>query len=380
MADKKDYYEVLGVGKDAGAEDIKKAYRKLAMKHHPDKNAGDKNAEERFKEVAEAYDVLSDPSKRQTYDRFGHAGLSAVGAGYGGFAHFDMDEALRTFSGVFGDSIFESFFGDVFGRRRGTSGARGSDLRYDLTITFEEAAFGTKKDVTLPKTDLCEGCGGSGSAPGTQRRVCPQCGGSGQMRSVQGFFSIQRTCNYCQGMGSIISHPCPVCAGAGRVRKRKTISITIPGGIEHGDTLRVQGEGEAGERGGPPGNLYVVLEVEPHPLFDRHGDEVLCEIPIPFNVAALGGEIEVPTLDGKARLKIPPGTMSGQIFRLKGKGIVNRRGHGRGDQHVRVIVETPQKLSRHQRELLEKVSEELGEKQYPRTAEFNARVNKLTNK
>lgn len=377
---KQDYYEVLGVAKDASAEDIKKSYRKLAMKYHPDKNPGDKEAEESFKEVSEAYEVLSDLKKRQTYDQFGHAGLEGVGAGFRGFGAVDLEEALRTFTGAFGGGMFDSFFGDVFGRRSRARGARGSDLRYDMTITFDEAAFGTKKKITIPKTDICETCDGSGAAPGTTRRTCPQCGGSGQIRSVQGFFSIQRTCNLCHGMGSIVSQPCPECAGTGRIRKRRTISITIAAGIEQGDTLRIQGEGEAGERGGPPGNLYVVIDVEPHPVFDRHGDEILCEVPITFSTAALGGEIEVPTLDGKARVKIPPGTMSGQIFRLRGKGIANRRGYGRGDQHVRVIVETPQKLSKHQRHLLEELSRESGDKQYPRRASFISRVKKLRKK
>ncbi len=379
---KRDYYDVLGVGKDASAEEIKKAYRKLAMKYHPDKNPDSKDSEELFKEVSEAYEVLSHPQKRQTYDRFGHAGLEGAGAGFQGFGAFDLNEAMRTFTDAFGGggSIFDSFFGDVFGRRGRTRGARGSDLRYDLTITFDEAAFGTKKQVTLPKTVICETCDGSGAAPGTSRKTCLQCGGSGQLSSVQGFFSIQRTCSYCHGTGSVISDPCPECAGSGRSHKRKTISITIPAGIEQGDTMRIQGEGEAGERGGPPGNLYVVIDVEPHPIFDRHGDEILCEVPITFSTAALGGEIEVPTLDGKARLKIPPGTMSGQIFRLKGKGIVNRRGFRRGDEHVRVIVETPQKLSKRQRQLLEELSKETGYKQYPKRASFLSGVEKLKKK
>ena len=377
---KRDYYEVLGVGKDASEADIKKAYRKLAMKYHPDKNPGDKGAEESFKEVSEAYGVLSDSKKRQTYDQFGHAGLEGHGAGFGGFHHFDMEEALRTFSGVFGGSIFDTFFGDVFGRRAGRRGARGSDLRYDLTITFDEAAFGTKRTLTIPKTETCGTCGGSGAKPGTERITCPRCGGAGQVSAVQGFFSIQRTCDRCHGMGSIVSQPCPECAGSGRVRTRKTISVSIPPGIEEGATLRITGEGEAGERGGPSGNLYVVIEVEPHPIFDRHGDDILCEVPIPFTTATLGGDIEVPTLDGKARLKIPAGTLSGRIFRLKGKGIVNRRGYGQGDQHVRIIVETPHKLNKHQRKLLEEFSATTGDKEYPQTAAFRARVKKLGQK
>lgn len=377
---KRDYYETLEVGKEASTEDIKKAYRRLAMKYHPDKNPGDKGAEERFKEVSEAYEVLSDASKRQTYDQFGHAGLEGAGAGFRGFHAFDLDEALRTFSGVFGEGIFDTFFGDVFGRRTRTAGARGSDLRYDMTIKFEEAAFGTKKEVTIPKAESCGTCGGTGAKPGTTRTTCPQCGGRGQISSTQGFFSIRRTCGRCQGLGTVVSQPCPECAGAGRVRRRKTISVTIPAGVEEGTTLRITGEGEAGERGGPPGNLYVVIDVQPHPIFDRHGDAILCEVPITFTTAALGGEIEVPTLDGKARLKIPAGTPTGKIFRLKGKGIVNRRGYGRGDQHVRIIVETPQKLSRRQRQLLEELSASTGDREYPQRAAFVSRMNKLRGK
>ena len=377
---KRDYYETLEVGRDASAEDIKKAYRKLAMKYHPDKNPGDSSAEEHFKELSEAYEVLSDPKKRQTYDQFGHAGLEGVGAGFRGFHAFDMEEALRTFSGVFGEGIFDTFFGEVFGRRTARGAARGSDLRYDLTVTFNEAAFGTKKKIIVPKTDVCGTCRGTGAKPGTDRTACVRCAGTGQIRSVQGFFSVQRTCDRCHGMGTIVSHPCPECAGSGRVRTRKTISVTIPAGVEEGATLRITGEGEAGDRGGPPGNLYVVIDVAPHPIFDRYGDDILCEVPITITTAALGGEIEVPTLDGKARLKIPAGTSSGQIFRLKGKGIVNRRGYGRGDQHVRVIVETPQKLNRQQRQLLEELSASTGDREYPQRAAFDAKVNKLQKK
>jgi molecular chaperone DnaJ len=377
---KRDYYETLGVAKDASQDDLKKAYRKLAMQYHPDRNPGDKGAEERFKEVSESYEVLSDPNKRRTYDQFGHAGLEGPGPGFGGFRHVDLDEALRPFSGVFGGGIFDGLFGDVFGRRSSRRGSRGSDLRYDLSITFDEAAAGTQKKITVPKQDLCSTCGGSGAKPGTSSKTCPQCQGAGQIRSVQGFFSVQRTCNLCGGMGEVVSEPCGECAGSGRERKKKTLSVKIPAGIEQGDTLRVSGEGEAGERGGPPGNLYVVIDVQPHPIFDRYGDDILCEVPITFSTAALGDEIEVPTLDGKVKLKIPPGTAGGQIFRLKGKGIPNRRGYGRGDEHVRVIVETPKKLSKQQRQLLKELSSLSGDKEYPQRADFISKVKKLYEK
>ncbi len=381
MANKKDYYETLGVSKGASNEEVKKAYRRLAMQYHPDRNPGDKTAEEKFKEVSEAYEVLSDPQKRQTYDQFGHAGLAGVGAGFGGFdTSFDPFEIFERAFG--GESIFDSFFGRGFGARTRTrtGAARGSDLRYDLTISFDEAAFGTKKQLTVSKMNSCSACNGSGAAPGTQRTNCPQCHGTGQVRMTQGFFSISRTCDRCDGLGTVVTNPCSTCGGQGRVRSRKTINVTIPAGVDDGSQLKISGEGEAGLRGGPPGNLYIVLDVEPHPLFDRHGDDILIEVPISFATAALGATIEVPTLDGKARLKIPAGTQSGKIFRLRGKGITNLHGYGKGDEHVRIIVETPQRLNRQQREILQRFEEISGDKEHPMRESFFRKVKKLFGK
>lgn len=382
MANKRDYYEVLGVGRSAGEDELKKAYRKLAMKYHPDKNPGDKTAEESFKEVSEAYEVLTDANKRRIYDQFGHAGLTGAPAGAGagrgfGFGTIDPFEVFERAFG--GESIFESILGG-FGtraRRRPSAGMRGSDLRYDLTITFDEAAFGTKKQIVVPRLDECKECKGSGLAPGATRNACPQCHGTGQLRVSQGFFSISRPCDRCGGAGSIVSNPCRTCKGEGRVRGRKTLNVTIPAGVETGSQLKIGGEGEAGSRGGPPGSLYVFILVEPHAIFDRHGDDLLCEVPISVSLAALGGSIEVPTLNGKARLKIPAGTQSGKIFRLRGKGIQNLHGYGRGDQHVRVVIETPQKLTRQQTELLEKLASITSGREYPLGEEFTRKVKRL---
>lgn len=381
MADKRDYYEVLGVGRSATEDVLKKAYRKLAMQHHPDRNPGDSSSEERFKEVSEAYEVLTDPNKRRIYDQFGHAGLTGAGVGAGGgpgFSGFGGADPFEVFARAFGgEGIFDSIFGGGFGtrtRRRAAGAARGSDLRYDLTIRFEEAAFGTKKQLVVPRLDECGECKGSGLAPGSTRSTCTQCHGTGQIRTSQGFFSVSRTCDRCGGTGSIVTNPCRTCSGQGRVHSRKTLNVTIPPGVEIGSQLKITGEGEAGARGGPPGSLYIFINVEPHPIFDRHGDDLLCEVPITFSLAALGGSIEVPTLNGKARLKIPAGTQSGRIFRLRGKGIQNLHGYGRGDQHVRVVVETPQKLTRQQAELFEKLATNTGGREYPMGEEFARRV------
>lgn len=344
--EKRDYYEVLEVHKNASETEIKKAYRKMAIQFHPDKNPGDKAAEDKFKEVSEAYEVLSDAEKRAQYDRFGHAGVSGAGFGGGGFG-FGAGTP-------FGD-IFSDIFGDVFGggtRQRGR-GRRGDDLQYTLDISFEEAANGIEKKIDVPYAKRCETCNGSGAKPGTEPKTCPTCRGAGQVRFQQGFFSVSRTCNHCNGEGKILDNPCTTCRGSGSVKDTKTLSVKVPPGVETGNRLKLTGEGGQGTRGGSNGDLYVLINVREHPIFSREGNDVVCETPISFTQAALGAEIEIPTLDGKVSLKIPEGTQSGKIFRLRGKGIPVLQGYGRGDQLVVVRVETPTNLNRQQRELLE---------------------------
>ncbi|NLM21689.1 MAG: molecular chaperone DnaJ [Peptococcaceae bacterium] len=348
---KRDYYEVLGVSRTASPDEIKKAYRKIAKENHPDVKPNDKQAEERFKEATEAYAVLSDPEKKAKYDQFGHAGVDFNGQGFGGFGDFSdfADFGL-------GD-IFEMFFGGGMGGAGRRSGpARGADLRYDLSITLHEAAFGTKKEIEIPLADTCQHCGGSGAAPGTTPVTCTLCGGSGQIRSVQrtpfGQISTSRTCTACNGEGKTIGTPCDKCRGKGKVRTVKKLEVKIPAGSEDGLSLRFSGRGEAGERGGPSGDLYVVLNVQPHEFFERNGNDIYCEIPITFVQAALGDEIEVPTLHGAVKMKIPEGTQTSRVFRIKGMGVPYRRGSGAGDQHVRVVVTTPTKLTEKQKELL----------------------------
>lgn len=339
----KDYYEILGVARDASQTDLKKAFRQLAMKYHPDRNPDDKEAEDRFKEINEAYSCLSDAEKRANYDRFGTA--EGHGQGFGPFS---------TGTG-FGD-IFEDIFGDFFGGfggQRRQRASKGHDLRYDLDITLEEAVFGVEKTIEFPKWENCATCKGSGSEPGKDPGVCSACKGTGQIRFQQGFFSVAKTCGKCHGSGKIITHPCKSCAGQGKVKEEKSVSVKIPAGVDLGSRLKISGEGEPGMFGGPPGDLYIVLNIQEHPFFKRDGTEIICEIPVSFPQAALGGEIEVPTLDGSAKLKIPPGTPSGRIFHLKGKGAPRVGGHHRGDQIVRVYVEVPKKLSARQREILE---------------------------
>jgi molecular chaperone DnaJ len=351
---KRDYYEVLGLDRNASQKDIKSAYRRLAVQYHPDRNPGDKTAEERFKEAAEAYSVLSDPEKRAQYDRFGHAGV-----GGGGFGGFDPD-IFADFSDILGDFFG---FGDLFGaggrRSARQRPQRGADLRYDLTLDFEDAVFGTKAKIKVPRSQTCHACSGTGADPKHGVATCSTCGGHGQVRFQQGFFTISRTCSACQGTGRIIRHPCGECRGSGRVQREKVMEIRIPAGVEHGTRLRVAGEGEAGYNNGPPGDLYVVIMVNEHPVFKRQGDDIYCEIPITFPQAALGTEITVPTLEGEQKLRIPEGTQSGTVFRLRGKGVVNVNGMGRGDQLVRVVVTTPTRLTRRQRELLEQLAEEM---------------------
>ena len=349
--EKRDYYDVLGLSRGASDEEIKKSYRKLAMKYHPDRNPGKKEAEEKFKEAAEAYEVLRDPEKRRLYDQFGHEGLK--GTGFRGFSGFE-----DIFS-TFGD-IFEDFFG--FGTRRSrTAARRGADLRYDIQLSFAEAAFGKETEIEILKASQCDRCEGTGAKPGTYPATCPGCQGKGQVTRSQGFFNISTTCPHCNGEGKIIANPCVDCRGTGKVTKKKKVSAKIPGGVEDGSRLRLRGEGEEGERGGAPGDLYVVLHVERHPLFDREGDDIICQIPISFTQAALGTEIDIPTLNGTKKIHIPRGTQSGHAFRLKGEGTHHLRGHGRGDQIVEVIVKTPTKLTKKQEELLREFARINGE-------------------
>ena len=350
---KRDYYEVLGVARDAAEAEIKKAYRRLAMKHHPDRNPGDADAEASFKEAKEAYEVLSDREKRSTYDQFGHAGVDAqMGGGRPG-GGFGPD--------AFGD-IFGDVFGDIFGggSRRGRSTMfRGSDLRYELALDLEQAVFGDTINITIPTLASCETCDGSGAKPGTSPVTCKTCGGAGQVRVTQGFFSIQQVCPACRGSGKVVEQPCGDCQGRGRVQKSKTLAVKVPAGVDNGDRIRLTGEGEAGQNGGPPGDLYVEIRVRPHPIFERDGADLQCTIPISFSTAVLGGQVEVPTLQGEVNLKIPPETQSGKVFRLRGKGVRPVRGSGTGDLYCRAEIETPVNLTAEQKQLLEAFNDAL---------------------
>jgi molecular chaperone DnaJ len=348
---KRDYYEVLGVGRNASEEEVKRAYRKLAVKFHPDKNPDDPHAEEKFKELGEAYDVLMDADKRAAYDRFGHAAFASGGAGFGGF-HDPFDIFREVFGGGgFGGGIFETFFGGAGARTENRQ--RGSDLRYDMQIELEEAAFGVEKEIEIEKLDTCDKCRGSGAEPGSRTISCPTCGGRGQVMSSRGFFHVSQTCPRCRGAGEIIEKPCPRCHGEGRVEKLSRVKLKIPAGIREGLRLRSSHNGEAGIRGAPPGDLYVVIHIKEHKVFQREDDDLYCEVPIAFSLAALGGEVDVPTLEGKAHLKVPAGTQSGQMFKLRGKGITNVNGRGRGDLFARLIVEVPSRLNVEQRRKLE---------------------------
>ena len=350
---KRDFYEILGVNRDASDDEIKKAYRKLAMKYHPDRNPDNPKAEEHFKEAKEAYEILSDSQKRAAYDQFGHAGVdpqAGMGGGFGGGG------------GGFADA-FGGIFDEIFGGRGGGGGGgrsniyRGADLRYNLEITLEQAAHGTETKIRIPTMEECEVCHGSGAKAGTQPKTCPTCNGSGQVRLQQGFFSIQQTCHKCHGTGRFIADPCKSCGGAGRIKQHKTLAVKIPAGVDEGDRIRLAGEGEHGVNGGPPGDLYVQIHLKQHAVFQRDHNDLHCEMPISFTTAALGGEIEIPTLDGAASIKIPAETQSGRVFRLRGKGIKGVRSHTHGDLMCHVVVETPVNLTERQKELLRELEE-----------------------
>ena len=363
---KRDYYEVLGVARNASEADIKKAYRRAAQKYHPDRNPDSAEAEEKFKEAKEAYEILTNPQKRAAYDQFGHAGVDASagggggpGAGFGG----------GSFSDIFGD-----VFGDIFGaagRGGGANVYRGADLRYNLDLSLEEAVGGTTVKIRVPTHVTCKTCNGSGAKKGTSPTTCTTCGGRGQVRIQQGFFSLQQTCPQCHGKGTIINDPCGTCHGQGRVKEQKTLSVKIPAGVDTGDRIRLAGEGEAGENGGPAGDLYVQIKVRPHPIFSREESDLFCEVPISFTTAVLGGELDVPTLEGRVKLKIPPETQTGKLFRLRGKGVKSVHGGVVGDLMCRVEVETPVSLNRKQKELLEEFQRAMeegdGSKHSPRT-------------
>ncbi len=338
-----DYYKTLGVDRNASDEELKKAYRKLAMQYHPDRNQGDKGSEEKFKEINEAYSCLADPQKRAHYDRFGTTEGMGAGAGFGGFG--------ANFGDIFED-IFGDFFGGGFGGQRRARPARGADLRYDIEITLFDAAFGADKEIRIPRWENCGSCGGTGAKAGTSPQTCTTCNGSGQVRFQQGFFSVAKTCSTCGGTGSVIKDPCGDCNGEGKVRKKRTLSVKIPPGVDMGNRLRMSGEGEGGVYGGPPGDLYIFINVETHPFFKRSGKTIFCEVPVSYTTAALGGEIVVPTLQNEEKIKVPAGTPSGHEFRLKGKGMPDLNLRSRGDQIVKIYIDVPGKLSAEQKELL----------------------------
>lgn len=383
-ASKRDYYEVLGVSRTANAEELKKAYRKLAIQFHPDKNPGNKEAEEKFKELSEAYEILTDPKRRQMYDQFGHAGLGGgpgggTGGGFEGFA------GAGGFNDIFGD-----IFGDLFGAaaggggrggrgRRRNMGRPGADLKTTVDITFEEAAFGAEKLIHISRQVGCQTCSGVGAKPGTQPETCKQCQGAGEVMMQQGFFAISRTCPACGGKGMKIPHPCVECHGAGTVRKKSQISVKIPPGVDTGQRLKLSGEGEVGENSGPAGDLYVVINILPHEFFQREEFDIICDVPITFTQATLGAEIDVPTLQSKVKMKIPPGTQTHKIFRLKGKGLARLGSYGMGDQLVRVIVETPSKLTVEQKDLLKRFEEIEAESTHPMHHRFFQKMKDMFN-
>ncbi|MGL5348128.1 MAG: molecular chaperone DnaJ [Peptostreptococcaceae bacterium] len=382
MSTKRDYYEVLGVDKNADDQALKKAYRKLAMKYHPDRNPDDKEAEEKFKEVNEAYEVLSDSTKRQTYDQFGHAGMNGQ-AGFGGQGF--GGQGFGGFEDIFGD-IFGDMFGGGFGggrpRRRGPE--RGADMRQSIEITFEEAAFGKKTSIKVNRSEECSECNGTGAKTGTSTKTCPTCNGAGEVRTVQrtpfGNVASSRTCSTCQGEGEVVESPCPKCSGKGSTRKVKTIEVDIPAGIDDGQMIKLSGQGELGSKGGPRGDLYIVVNVKNHQLFTREGFDIYFDMPITFAQAALGDDIEVPTLDGKVKYSIPEGTQTGTVFRLREKGITRLRGNGRGDQYVKVVVDTPKKLNEKQKELLREFAKECGEDVHEKKTTFGQKIENMFKK
>ncbi len=375
--EKRDYYEVLGVSNDASEQEIKKAYRKMAMKYHPDKNQGNKESEEKFKEVNEAYEVLSDPQKRSTYDKFGHAGFSGGGFEQGGFSG---GQGFGGFEDIFGD-IFGGMFGGGFsgtGRSRNTGPRKGADMRLRMELKFEEAAFGIEREISLQREEQCETCKGSGAKPGTSPITCPKCNGTGEIRQTTrtpfGNMINVIPCANCQGTGTVIEHKCETCHGQGRVKKAKKLNIKIPAGVDDGITIKMSGEGQLGYKGGPRGDLHIIISVLPHKLFERDGYNIYLEMPISFVQAALGDEVEVPTLDGKVKYKIPEGTQTGTVFRLRGKGIQHLRGNQRGDQLVKVSVEVPKKLSEKQKDLLRSFAKDTGEEVHEQSKNFLDKV------
>jgi molecular chaperone DnaJ len=368
---KRDYYELLGVGRDASADEIKSAYRTLAKKHHPDRNPGNNKSEQEFKNVSEAYEVLKDEQKRAAYNRFGHAAFEQGGPGPGGF---DFN-----FTSSFAD-VFDDLFGDFMGGRREgrTASSRGADLRYNMQIALEQAYHGHRAKVRVPTEVACDACGGSGAASGSRASTCTTCGGGGKVRAHQGFFTVQRTCPACQGTGRVITDPCKDCRGAGRVHREKSLAVNIPAGVEDGTRVRLAGEGAAGLRGAPPGDLYIFVSIKPHRIFQRDGTNVYCRVPIPMTTAALGGAIEVPAVDGsRARVTIPAGTQSGHQFRLKNKGMVAMRSAGRGDMYIEAIVETPVNLNKRQKELLRELDGAGSKETSPQSAGFFDKVKDL---
>jgi molecular chaperone DnaJ len=370
---KRDYYEILGIERIATEEEIKKSYRKLAVKFHPDKNPGDKTAEEKFKELGEAYEVLCDEQKRAAYDQYGHAAFDRRAGGFGRGGFHDPFEVFREVFG--GGGIFEDLFGG--GRHDPNQPQRGGDLRYDMEISFEEAAHGCEKELKATKEDRCDVCGGSGAETGSKVKTCSTCGGRGQVITSRGIFSIAQTCPHCQGAGRVIEKPCKSCRGSGRRERTSKITLRIPAGVDTGSRLRSAGNGEAGFRGGPSGDLFVVIHVRPHDIFQRDGDDLLCEVPISFVQATLGAEIEVPALDGKTSVKVPPGTQPGTMFRLRGKGIKNIQGYGHGDLHVRINVEVPTHLSSAQKAKLQEFAELCSGNENPMSQSFFEKAKNL---